>query len=192
MSGLILLIGVVVLVFIVLLWGSRDNDTKKKEEEIINLDCNLSNIGVATHCFDVSITENQADETFNDNYTSIIIEPKNKQDDQTNIKDYELEFEYPLDPSVIMGPFKFSESAVRPNFMKTNKAESNRKKGRITMWVYTRGTPSMTMMMSPYIPSLQLKKISSRNLFEPDYTWAKENNSGVGRYSGIERAYVII
>jgi hypothetical protein len=170
---------VIVIVVLVIFFVTGDEKKKELGSECMSNGRMRSN-RVVTNCFHVSVTETQADEFFGNNYANINLEPKTKQKDDMNAIEYELVFKY--DPLDLIGVTRvmFSDNASRPNSMINDGT-----KGQITMTKQKRGNPSIVMMMSPYIPSLRLTKITSKRIGEPDW---QENS--LGTYSLETHAYI--
>ena len=171
---------VIVIVVLVIFFVTGDEKKKKLGSECMSNGRMRSN-RVVTNCFHVSVTETQADEFFRNNYANINLEPKTKETNHVSALEYELVFKY--DPLDLIGVTRvmFSGSASRPNSMINDGT-----KGQITMTKQKRGNPSIVMMMSPYIPSLRLTKITSKRIGEPDW---QENS--LGTYSLKNHAYIV-
>tara|TARA_B110000261_G_C12974259_1_gene313761 strand:- start:17 stop:592 length:576 start_codon:yes stop_codon:yes gene_type:complete len=146
-------------------------------------------LGDVTQCFTTKINKQNGDEYFKNGYTHIEIK-SSKLNEKQILRSYDVEFEYNPFDSTYFNTIMFSASASRPLHLRVgfNKAV---RKGRLTMGFHKVSRKdkytNITMYMSPYIPSLKITKIISKEL---DIKHAILNSS-LGSFVKEKHAYSI-
>ena len=159
----------------------------------LNLSCPSNMLGNVTKCIDVSISK-KTDEYFEKPYLRIHIKPTKKRGpdyfDESLMREYVYTFTYNVNElydnsySFVQNKHEimFSASSQRPKIFSINN-------GKMSMTFNDDLNPNLSIMMYPYISSLKLSNISSKQVTDPSKF---KRNSDLGIFDREKHAYIVL
>ena len=163
---------------------------KFKLPQLLNLSCPSNMLGNVTKCIDVSISKTTDEYYFKKPYLTITIKPTKKRSDEILMREYVYTFTYNVNElydnsySFVQKKHKimFSASSLRPKIFSINN-------GKMSMTFNDLLNPNLSINMYPYISSLKLSNISSKEVTDPSKF---KRNSDLGIFDREKHAYIVL